>query len=276
MSYNRQLLSQRYKLIYKIAVKYYRIKRYFLWYLGNKKFSNTYDNTRLPFNIKYHSSVLIRKLGESEMWLQHNKIKNLSIAIKKINGILIRPGEVFSFCKLVGLPTIKKGYVEGMEISQGVPRPGIGGGICQISNLIYWLVLHSDLDVIERSHHGFDPFPDHNRVLPFASGATVFYNYIDLQIKNNTKTTFQINLWITSKCLEGEIRASEESVYTYSVFEKNHRFKKEGMNYFRSNEIWRNKMARINGKFIKEEFICKNNAQVKYIPSQFQVEKEML
>jgi len=52
--------------------------------------------------VKDHSSVLIRKLGESEMWLQYNKIKNLSVAIKKINGILILPGEVFSFCRLVG------------------------------------------------------------------------------------------------------------------------------------------------------------------------------
>jgi len=108
-----------------------------------------------------------------------------------------------------------------MEISQGIPRPGVGGGICQISNLIYWLALHSGLDVVERSHHGFDPFPDNNRVLPFASGATVFYNYIDLQIKNNTKMTFQINLMITQKCLEGEIMANEEPLYTYSVLKKN-------------------------------------------------------
>jgi len=120
------------------------------------------------------------------MQLQYNKIKNLEIVVKKINGTIIQPGETFSFCKIVGLPTKKKGYKKGMELSFGKAKEGIGGGICQSSNLMYWLALHSALTVNERHHHSYDPFPDDGRVLPFASGATVFYNYLDLQITNNT------------------------------------------------------------------------------------------
>ena len=75
------------------------------------------------------------------MQLQYNKITNLKIAAKEISGIVIKPGETFSFCKLVGLPTKKKGYLMGMELSFGKARPGIGGGICQIANLLNWLVL---------------------------------------------------------------------------------------------------------------------------------------
>ncbi|USI86478.1 VanW family protein [Acinetobacter johnsonii] len=74
----------------------------------------------------------------------------------------------------MGQPTTQKGYVEGMELSFGQARCGIGGGICQIANLIHWLVLHSPLQVVQRSQHSFDPFPDHGRVLPFGSGAAIF------------------------------------------------------------------------------------------------------
>lgn len=252
-----------------MAVWIYRSRRYFIWIFGRKKYSNVRQSSKLPFNVKFHTSVLIRKLGESEMYLQYNKIKNLSIAIKSINGIIIMPGETFSFCRLVGLPTRRKGYVEGMEISRGIPRPGVGGGICQISNLIYWLALHSELAVVERSHHGYDPFPDNNRVLPFASGATVFYNYIDLQIENRTPAVFQINLWLTDKCLEGELRSDTEPTFTYSVFEKKSEFIEKDGNYFRSNEIWRTKMLIRGGQRLSEELIVKNFARVKYIPEQY-------
>lgn len=166
------------------------------------------------------------------MYLQRNKVINLAIAIKQLNGILIKPGETFSFCKQVGLPTRTKGYLEGMEISRGIARPGIGGGLCQISNLIYWLVIHSELNIVERSHHGFDPFPDNNRVLPFGSGATVFYNYIDLRFENLTDSAFQLRLWLTEKCLEGELLSETLPVHTYSVFERDHAFLKKGDQFF--------------------------------------------
>jgi vancomycin resistance protein VanW len=139
-----------------------------------KKYVRKQSTEKLEFRIKKHQSVLLKKLGESNEQLQINKVTNLKIASKKINGIIIRPGETFSFCKLVGLPTKRKGYLLGMELTFGEARAGIGGGICQISNLIHWLVIHSPLTVVERYHHSFDPFPDDGRVLPFGSGATVF------------------------------------------------------------------------------------------------------
>lgn len=269
----RPLLSNKHPFFYFVGIWVYRAIRFLKWHLDGRRYSFLRLSERLSFNVKWHSSVLIRKLPESQMYLQYNKIKNLSIAIQKINGILIRPGEIFSFCRIVGLPTQRKGYLEGMEISRGVPRPGIGGGLCQISNLIYWLVIHSDLTIIERSHHGYDPFPDNNRVLPFGSGATVFYNYIDLQFKNCTSSTYQLNLWLTEKCLEGELRCDSEPEYAYSVFEKEHRFiEKDGL-FFRQNEIWRKKMERKGGVLLSEEMVVKNFARVKYIPERVNCEQ---
>ena len=55
-----------------------------------------------------------------------------------------------------------------------------------MTNLIYWMTIHTELTIVERWRHGFDVFPDAGRTQPFASGATCAYNYIDLQIRNDT------------------------------------------------------------------------------------------
>jgi len=266
----RKLISQYHPILYFLAIWVRRIHRYGKWYFGKDKFAKTQTEEKLPFRVKKHQSVLIRKLGNSDMQLQLNKVTNLKIAIKHINGLIIKPGETFSFCKLVGLPTRKKGYLEGMELSFGKARPGIGGGLCQIANLIHWLVMHSSLTIKERNHHSFDPFPDCGRVLPFGSGATVFYNYRDYQFINNTSHSFQLNIWLTDKCIEGELRINEELDYTYHVFEKDHQFLKIENEFYRKNEIWRNKILKFEGgKVVDTELLTKNFALVTYTPEEY-------
>lgn len=267
---HRKLLSQRHPILYFLAVWARRTQRSVLWCFDSKKYASVKSNEKLTYRVKKHQSVLLKKLGESDMQLQVNKVTNLSIAIKKISGILIRPGETFSFCKLVGRPTKKKGYLLGMELSFGEAKAGIGGGLCQISNLIHWMVIHSPLTVVERYHHSFDPFPDNGRVLPFGSGATIFYNYRDYQFTNNTDHTFQINLWLSEKCLEGELRIDEELDYAYHVIEKEHQFLKIDGQFFRKNEIWREKILKFEGgKVIGTELVTKNFARVTYTPEMY-------
>ncbi len=271
----RKLLSQRHPILYFLAVWTRRLRRYADWYFDSKKYANTRTSEKLEFRVKKHQSVLLKKLGDSDMQLQVNKVTNLKIATKQIDGILIRPEETFSFCKLVGLPTKQKGYLLGMELTFGEARAGIGGGICQISNLIHWLVIHSPLTVTERYHHSFDPFPDDGRVLPFGSGATVFYNYRDYQFTNNTNHTFQINLWFTDKCLEGELRIDTELDYAYHVIEKDHQFLKMDGQFYRKNEIWRDKILKFkSGQVVESELITKNFARVTYTPDNYVDEKK--
>lgn len=266
----RKLISQYHPALYFLAVWVRRIHRYLYWIFDNKKYASKLSNEPLNYRVKKHQSVLLKKLGDSDKQLQINKITNLKIASKKINGIIISPGETFSFCKLVGLATKQKGYLHGMELSFGEARAGIGGGICQISNLIHWLVIHSPLTVTERYHHSFDPFPDDGRILPFGSGATVFYNYRDYQFTNNTPYTFQINLWFSEKCLEGELRINQELDFAYHVYEKDHQFIKIDGQFYRKNEIWRDKILKFkSGKVLETELITKNFARVTYTPDNF-------
>ena len=80
-----------------------------------------------------------------------------------------------------------------------------------MTNLIYWMALHTELSITERWRHGFDVFPDEGRSQPFASGATCSYNYIDLQISNRTANTYQLRVWVEGDYLNGEWRADAEA-----------------------------------------------------------------
>lgn len=218
----------------------------------------------LPFNCKKHQSLLRRRLGNSDPQLQENKVVNLKIAAPTIDGLLIKPGEAFSFWRQLGEATAEKGYTEGMQLSRGEVVRGVGGGLCQLANLLYWMALHSPLEVVERHHHSFDPFPDENRTLPFGSGAGVFFNYIDLRFYNPTELTFQIRVRVDENHLKGSILSNVETPYSYHVIEKNHRFlRKNGINY-RENEIWREIIDRRTGNKLKEELLVANFAEVKY------------
>lgn len=209
---------------YRIALgkAWYTYTRYFEWCLNNKKYSANKDENYLPYLVYQHRTPLLRKLKNVEMWMQYNKVVNLKIASKCINKIIIKPKETFSYWKLIGKPDKRKGYLDGMVLYNGGFKPGVGGGLCQLSNLIYWMTLHSPLEVVERHRHSFDVFPDSNRKLPFGSGATCVYNYRDLQIYNGTGMTFQLIIYLDDEYLYGELRASSEIEQTYEVYEKNH------------------------------------------------------
>ncbi len=261
------MLSHRHPLLYALAVNGYRARRYVRDWLEERRgrrFADQQSAERLPIRVKKHQSRLLRRLGDSQMWLQHNKVKNLAIAVVPLHGLLIRPGETFSFWRRVGRPSRRKGYVEGMQLSRGAAIPGVGGGICQIANVLHWLVLHSPLTIVERSTHSFDPFPDHERSIPYGTGCSVFYNYIDFSFHNATPTTFQLQLSLSERFLDGELRASEELPHSYSMFEKDHAFERIGERVYRRNELWRRVCDRRTGAFVHDQLIKSNRVLVMY------------
>jgi vancomycin resistance protein VanW len=260
----KRRLSEIHPLFYQMRIWQKRMFRRVADMPRARRFATDRSLDNLPFTCKKHQSLLRRRLGNSDPVLQENKAKNLAIACPAIDGILIRPGQTFSFWRLVGEATSARGYHEGMQLSQGLVVRGVGGGLCQLANLLYWMALHTPLEVAERHHHSFDPFPDEHRVLPFGSGAGVFYNYIDLRFFNPTDITFQIKLWLTPDHLKGAIYSDPETPYSYHVLEKNHRFLNEDGKNFRQNEIWRETIDRRTGNHLLEEMLVKNFAEVKY------------
>jgi len=245
---------------------YFRAKRRLLWLFGGIKFAKIHRGEVLPHQHFSHKTPLLRQLKDVDMYLQHNKITNLGIAVPRISGVTLHPGETFSYWRLIGRPTRCKGYVEGMVLERGKVTTGVGGGLCQLSNLIYWMTLHTPLTVTERHRHSYDVFPDTGRTQPFGSGATCFYNYGDLMIKNNTDQAFQLILALDDSYLTGCWMAVRPPDYTYEVYEKVHAIRSQYWSgYTRHNLICRKKYG-MDGQLLEDQPITENHAIMMYAP----------
>ncbi len=245
---------------------YYTYRRYLQWYFGEEKYSRI--NSKIDYGclIYQHKTPLYRQLKDVDMWLQDNKVENLKIALKQIDGVTIMPGETLSYWKMVGNPTYSKGYKDGMVLHYGKFKTGPGGGLCQLSNMIYWMALHTPLTITERHRHSFDVFPDAKRTQPFGSGATCVYNYRDLRIKNETSEIYQLKLWLDDENLNGEIRSDKAQYFQYQIYEENHSISHQHWGgYVRSNEL-RRKVFNSDGELLGNESVCVNNALMMYEP----------
>mgnify|MGYP001159201034 FL=1 len=258
--------KKRSKLRIQLGKLFYTYKRYMAWHFNSKKYSKHILNNNLPIVAFTHQTPLLRKLKDVDMWFQYNKIVNLRKASEKLDGITIHPGETFSYWKLIGKPSKRKGYVDGMVLFYGGFKAGTGGGLCQLSNLIYWMTLHTPLTVTERHRHSFDVFPDSNRTQPFGSGATCVYNYRDLQIYNGTSQVYQLRVHLIDEYLIGEWRTTEKPIYSYEIYEKDHKITHDPWcGYVRHNVIYR-KTLDSYGELVRDEYITENHAIMMYQP----------
>ena len=223
------------------------------------------QNTLLPVIICAHKSLIRRKLGDVNMQLQENKASNLKLAVPKVSGIIIKPGQTFSFWRTVGACTKRKGFKEGLIISSGATAQGIGGGMCQFTNLIHWLVLHTPLEITEHHHHdNVDLFPDFGRQVPFGVGTSIKYNYLDYRFKNTTDMNFQLIVYTTDTYLCGEIRAEKPLSVKYHIKAEDEYFSKEDDVAYRNNKVFRECTDKATGNLIEKKLIKKSHAKVKY------------
>lgn len=249
-----------------LGKEYFIIQRKINWWINHRHFAKVNSTIHYNHSLIQHQSFLLRPLKDVSMYLQHNKVTNLNLAIKRINGVVLQPGQTFSLWRLVGRPTKSKGYLEGLVLNNGKITKGVGGGLCQLGNLLYWMALHTPLTIQERWRHGYDVFPDINRTIPFACGATLSYNYIDLQLKNNTNHSFQIKLWLDDEYLNGEITCNTDLRQTYAIYETDHMFNQQWWGgYTRHNKIWK-KVTSVDDHCVTNELVAENNAIMMYNP----------
>lgn len=240
--------------------------RYLLWCSPQFHWALRRQTERLPQVQFAHATPLYRHLRGEEMTLQKNKVVNLRLAVARLDGLILEPGQTFSYWRLIGKPTRRKGYKEGMVLFLGRIGSDVGGGLCQLSNLIFWMTLHTPLTVVERYRHSHDVFPDANRTQPFGSGATCAYPHRDLMIRNETDQPFQLCLRVGDTHLEGAWRAMEPPEYRYEIVERDHRMDQASWGgYVRHNALHRRGWDR-SGRLVEEQFLFTNDAIMMYSP----------
>ena len=250
---------------YKISLKKEILRRNLKDFLSKDKIAVKRNNEELPYLVKGHSSVLIRRLHGVDLRLQENKVINLMLASQKINKIIIHPGEYFSFWRTVGAPTKKKGYQEALVIKRGGELgSGIGGGLCQMANMVHYLVLNSPLTVTELHHHSDALFPDERRRVPFGTGTSVCYNNVDYRFRNDTNHDVQILVWTNNDELCGELKSDCIFPFRYKLIEENHHFRKERDQYYRISQVYRLVIDKETNKGVAKELILDNHSLVIY------------
>lgn len=155
------------------------------------------------FQARIQLSQAIKNTSHSE-----NKRHNLKTAIATLENFPIYPREIFSFWHWVGEPNRRNGYREGRAIVNNELRSHIGGGLCQLSGIIYFLILKAGIKPHERHPHSQDIYTEETRFTPLGSDATVVYGYKDLRFKN----TLSAPICFRFTVLETEIIASLCSV----------------------------------------------------------------
>lgn len=258
--------KQRSALRLRLGAAYYRARRWGLWLFGGTQFAKVRPELSCPHLCAAHKTPLFRPLKDLEQRLQENKVVNLRLAAARLDGAVLLPGESLSYWRRVGNPTKGKGHLGGMVLCNGKVVPGIGGGLCQLANLLYWMTLHTSLAVTERWHHGYDVFPDCNRTQPFGSGATCYYNYMDLVVHNNTDAPWRLHVHVTDTHLVGEWRAAEPQALRYEVYEAAHEMRGEYWGGYTRHNTLRRRVLDGGGTQVGDELVCENHAVMMYSP----------
>lgn len=142
-----------------------------------------------------------------------NRSTNLELATNKINGVVLMPGEEFSYNKIVGERTIEAGYKEAKIYSNGKVIDGLGGGICQVSSTLYNSVLESNLEITERHNHQFV-----TSYVAAGRDATVVWGVKDFKFKNNRTYPIKIEASVKNGICKISIYGVKEEIeYTVSI-----------------------------------------------------------
>lgn len=178
------------QFIPKAARLYYQLlKRYLYEHLLQRKAFATLLHPPLSFPLRIQQQQHIQMSAHFA-----NKVHNLDLCIQAIDGLVLQPQQLFSFWQLVPKPSLKNGFKTGRNLVNGQVSEAIGGGICQVSCIIYMNALKAGLEIIERHTHSIDIYKEHERIAPLGSDATVVYGYKDLQFKNPHAFPIQIRL----------------------------------------------------------------------------------
>lgn len=140
---------------------------------------------------------------EAERFLLAGKVHNLRLALRRLNGVEVPAGAVFSFWAHVGRTSRRRGFVYGRELREGCLIPSVGGGLCQLSNALYEAALQANFEIIERHAH--------TRAVPGSQAATgrdatVFWNYVDLRWR--APQAFRIEAFMDGDYLTVSFRAA--------------------------------------------------------------------
>ena len=137
------------------------------------------------------------------------RTRNLELACEQINGLILKPGETFSFNKVVGQRTAERGFKEAGVYVGADTVDQLGGGVCQVASAVYYCTVQAELEVIERTEHRYTP-----AYIPWGMDATVYWGSLDYQFRNNSSYPIRIEAECNSRYVIMKFVGTETRDYT--------------------------------------------------------------
>lgn len=245
-----------------------RAQRKFCFYLRMYFDASRYAKTKVaklfPFCAYKSETNLLNANTGFDMQYQENKIFNLQLAAKTLNGLLIRPQETFSFWQLVRNAEQNARFKDGLSVEYGKLTTVKGGGLCHLSNFLFWMFLHSPLKIVERHPHRIKDFPSPDADEPDSVDATISEGWLDLKVKNETDTTFQIDLSFAGFVLYGRLLTDRAMPYRYEVVNRDKQFFKQDSKIYEQVSVCRQCIDYTAGEVHPEELLYTDVFEIGY------------
>ena len=229
--------------------------------------SNRYAKKRLdnPFDHQVFAarSKMINLNSGFDIEFQINKVHNLKLVAKTMDRVVIEPNEVFSFWILAKNAKNFGDYKDGLVVVNDQTIPQKGGGLCQISNLLFWTFLHTPLKIIERHPHSAQVLPPQDGIPPGVD-ATISEGWKDLKVKNDTDARYQIIYEFDDESISISVFSDKKLDVVHDIQSKNVRYIKEQNSIYRYNEIYRLSKNLVKNEIMSKELILKNKTEIKY------------
>ncbi|MEW8974379.1 MAG: glycopeptide resistance accessory protein VanW [Tissierellaceae bacterium] len=229
---------------------------------GNK-YAEEKSKELLPYKVYEIDSLMVNRNSGFDVKYQLNKVHNLKLAASTIDNLIIRPNETFSFWKLVRYADKHEPYKDGLDLINGEIKGSYGGGLCQLSNELFWMFLHTPLTIVERHSHTVQNIPSATDEFLVGVDATISEGWKDLKIKNKTKYTFQIVITFDGEYMHGLILSDEKPKFTYEIFNKNIRYYREHQKIIQESSIYCNRIHNITQEK-KEILLYDNRCEIGY------------
>ena len=242
--------------------------------LDRNHYARTKEPSPLPYTVFSDASRMINEHSGYDIRYQYNKIHNLNLAAAPIHRVLIRPGETFSFWMLVRGADRKQRYLDGLNLENGRIVGSYGGGLCQLSNLLFWLFLHTPLTLVERHGHRVESFPPAGEELPAGTDATIHEGWLDLKVRNDTDSCYQILLSFTDTDLCGSICCDEPALYRYEIYNGPVRYLRRHGKTLQHAQV-RRRRIRLSDEEAWDEILYENQCEIGYpLPEGTAIDEE--
>ncbi len=134
---------------------------------------------------------------------------NIALAVSMCDGIIVMPGEIFSYNGIIGETSVEQGFAYANAYSEGSVVQEPGGGVCQVSSTMFSALLQTDIEIVQRRYHSMIV-----TYVPYGMDATVSWDQPDFRFKNNHSYPIKLSMSFEAGVLTVEILGTVESDLT--------------------------------------------------------------